>query len=191
MAESHLQKSSQKSKTKSITQERLKELLHYNPATGFFSWKVQKAHRVKIGSRAGCSLSKDGYRRVRIDGILHLESRLAWLYCEGYLPEHEIDHRNRICGDNRIKNLRVATRRCNTRNCGIRSDNVSGVTGVSWDKARKKWRADIMVDQKSVSIGRFKFFIDAVKARWNGEVQHGFPNCNTTSSAFLFLQGEV
>src|SRR5208283_2571413 len=63
---------------------------------------------------------------------------------DGYEP----DHRNRNGLDNRISNLRPATRSQNNMNAGLRKDNRSGVRGVSWCSTFGKWIARICVDKK-------------------------------------------
>jgi len=47
-----------------ITQQELKELLHYNPETGIFTWKVSTARRVSSGDVAGTK-RKDGYIQIK------------------------------------------------------------------------------------------------------------------------------
>lgn len=56
-----------------------------------------------------------------------------------------IDHigGNKTRNDNRKANLRVVTFQQNAMNRKKRSDNTSGVTGVSWDKDGQKWIAYI------------------------------------------------
>ena len=168
-----------------ITQERLKELLNYDPETGVFTWLVSRKG-VNVGQPAGAI--GFGYRRIRIDGKLYKASRLAWLWMEGYMPEHDVDHRNRIRDDDRWCNLRHASRMCNMRNSSIRIDNTSNITGVSFCKERQKWAAYIVILSKRIFLGRFKSKLDAAHARWEAEVKHDFPNCNTTSTAFQYLQ---
>ena len=41
---------------------------------------------------------------------------------------------------------------------------------------------------KDIPLGYFQSKIDAARARWKAEVEHDFPNCNTTSTAYLYLQ---
>ena len=172
-----------------LTQKRLKELLHYDPDTGIWKWISPKARRVKAGDIAGY-IKSNGYRGITVDNILYLSSRLAHLYMEGYFPENDMDHINRIRHDDRWCNIRHVSRQCNTRNCGIASNNTSGITGVSWQKATKKWLADIRINKKQIRIGCYEKIIDAVKARWEGEKKYNFPNCNTTSSAYKYLKAQ-
>ena len=72
--------------SKRLTQKRLKELFHYNPTTGIFTWLVNKGN-ARIGYKAGTK-KKDGYIQIRIDRKNFLAHRLAWLYNYGYLPEN-------------------------------------------------------------------------------------------------------
>ncbi|EAC6762269.1 AP2 domain-containing protein, partial [Listeria monocytogenes] len=51
----------------------------------------------------------------------------------------------------------------------ILTSNKSGVTGVCYDKNRKKWVSQITFQGKNINLGRFIRFEDAVKARKNAE----------------------
>lgn len=57
------------------------------------------------------------------------------------LPDMFIDHINRDGLDNQRKNLRIVTHSQNHFNEKIRSDNISGTKGVSWNKKNQKWIA--------------------------------------------------
>lgn len=76
----------------------------------------------------------------------------------------EADHINHDTLDNRRSNLRVVTHQQNQQNQGSRG-GTSQFVGVSWDKARKKWRAQIQSNWQIISLGRFKTEQEAVDAR--------------------------
>ena len=57
--------------------------------------------------------------------------------------------------NNRRSNLRLATKTENNRNARRSVRNTSGFKGVSWDKPRRKWRADIKVSGRSKHVGYF------------------------------------
>lgn len=124
-----------------LTQERLKELLHYDPDTGVFTWKAN-SYRRKAGSIAGYNNGK-GYIQMRIDSKFYYAHRLAWMWVHGEFPKNEIDHINNVKSDNRISNLRSASRTENLRNMSLTKQNSSGVKGVYWFKRTGKWRAVI------------------------------------------------
>lgn len=86
----------------------------------------------------------------------------------------EIDHihGNTSRNDNRKLNLRICTHSENMMNVGLRSDNTSGVTGVTWHKGEKIWVARITIDGVRRLLGRYKKFEDAVKARKEAENEY-------------------
>ncbi len=77
----------------------------------------------------------------------------------------DIDHIHHKKYGNRKSESRIVTRSQNQMNCKLSSNNTSGVTGVSFDKAVNKWLAYITVNKKQIKLGRYKYFNDAVKAR--------------------------
>ena len=66
--------------------------------------------------------------------------------------------------DNRRYNLRLTTNQENTMNASLRKDNSSGVTGVNWDSNTNKWEARIKKNYKTIHLGKFDNFEDAVSA---------------------------
>ena len=160
----------------SLTQERLKELLSYHPETGAFTWRVPQGRwgHMPAGRRAGWRQGKHGYWYVVLDGTRYLMHQLAWLYTYGVWGIPEIDHRDGDGSNNRILNLRVATRAQNTENTGIRSDNTSGVKGVRFHKRSGLWNARVQHGGVCHSLGYFKTIEEAKKARMAGaERLHG------------------
>jgi hypothetical protein len=173
--------------TKKLTQERLKELLYYDPENGMFI-RAATVSGTRSGSVVSDKVNSSGYRNISVDGKPYQSARLAWLYMKGYFPENQIDHINRIKNDDRWSNLRHVTRQCNLRNKPRYKNNKSGITGVYRDTETNKWAARIRINGVSKYLGRFKNIKDAVEARWEGEKKYNFPNCNTTSSAYLYLE---
>lgn len=132
-----------------LTAARLRELLLYDPLTGVFTRRVavggRNGKKFKAGTVAGC-LAADGYRLIRIDGVLHKAHRLAWLYVQGAWPETGLDHRFRSRDDNRIGELREGGQSFNTQNLrAAHKGNTSGYLGVSWNAASGKWMAQIKI----------------------------------------------
>ena len=145
-----------------LTQSRLKELLHYSPETGDFTWLVQRG-RVKIGDIAG-SLHWTGYRITQIAEKEYSAHRLAFFYMTGAWPADQVDHKNGVRHDNRWDNLRQATHAENHQNGAVRSNNKSGFMGVSWNVKRRKWQAHITFARRIKFLGRFTTPEDAYAA---------------------------
>jgi hypothetical protein len=144
-----------------ITQEKLKEILHYDPETGVFRWRKSVANIIKPLDVAGSCLL--GYIKITIKRKSHNAHRLAWLYVTGCWPKNQIDHINGIGNDNKFSNLREATHKQNSENRCLPSTNTSGFRGVSWDKDSNKWRAYVKHNGKMKHLGRFQTAEEAAK----------------------------
>jgi len=169
-----------------LTQERLKEVLDYNPDTGIFRWKGMRCGRALAGEEAGW-VDKDGYIMIQVDDRNYRSHRLAILFTEGYMTENTVDHKNRIRSDNRRKNLREATHQCQNRNCGMMKNNTSGIKGVCWNKDRRKWQPSIAVNRKFKTLGRHDDLLEAVYHRYAAEQCLGWGDCDLNSSAKQYI----
>ena len=135
-----------------LTQEQVKELFDYDPKTGHLIWRVKRGTRGVPGKIAGGLDHNHGYFLIKIDGTVYRAHRLIWLYVYGSWPVNDIDHVNGARHDNRIFNLREATRAQNMQNQrNPRTDNKSNYLGVS--AHREKWMAQIQVNGKKHYIG--------------------------------------
>jgi hypothetical protein len=142
-----------------LTAKYVRKILNYDPRTGIFTWAIPRwPSRFKPGDKAG-SINGKGYVDIKIDGISHRASRLAWLYVTDSWPRDQLDHKNGLRADNRFKNLRECNNAENCQNQHLRVDNTSGIQGVNWNKTGKKWHARIMVNLKSIHLG----FFDSLK----------------------------
>ena len=54
-------------------------------------------------------------------------------------------------------------------------------------KFNNKWKAQLMVNRKTINLGRFKDKLNAVMVRWSAEVLHKFPDCTVNTSAYNYL----
>jgi hypothetical protein len=156
-----------------LTQERLKELFHYDPETGVFTRLVRTSSQGNLGVIKN-KLHIYGYLYVGIDGKAYRAHRLAWLYVHGRFPLGEIDHVNHDRADNKIANLREVTSQENSRNAAKGINNTSGFVGVTWEKANSTWRSYIQVNRKRINLGSFQNKQDAIAAREAANIKYGF-----------------
>ena len=170
-----------------ITYNRVRELFDYRP-DGMLIWKVTKTYNAEKGNVAG-TINNHGYCMIQIDGKAYPVHRLIWLYHYGYLPEHGLDHTNRIKTDNKIGNLREVSNQCNLRNTGNYKSNKSGVKGVYKHPSWTKWRASIRVNNKSYHLGYFDNFDEAVLMRLAAEQCLDWSNCDPSSPAYKYALG--
>jgi hypothetical protein len=137
-----------------LTAERLREVLHYWPETGIWTWRVRMGQRGQIGAVAG-SINGKGYRQIKIDGCVYRANRLAVFYIKGGWPIDEVDHENLDKADDRWLNLRPATKSQNNANRPAQANNAIGLKGASRAKREKKWRAQIKIDGRVIYLGLF------------------------------------
>lgn len=105
----------------------------YEPETGLI---YSKHFKRPVGVFDGGS-----YVVIQINRKLYKAHRLAWLLHYGEWPTLEIDHINGDKSDNRLSNLREATRQQNILNRRMFKNNTTGVKGVS--RARNRFRAQL------------------------------------------------
>lgn len=137
-----------------VSSTRIRELLTYDPADGLFRWRESVGSRARAGDVAG-STDATGYVQIVLDGVKYFAHRLVWLHQFGDWPSDQIDHVNGLRSDNRLCNLRNATRSQNLANQGPRKDNSSGFKGVSFSARKAKWRAYIRQGGKQCHLGYF------------------------------------
>ena len=109
---------------------------------------------------------QDGYLRTCLytDSDGHNHYALMHRLIMG-LDSGEIDHINGAPNDNRRDNLRIVTHSQNMMNTKLHANNSSGVTGVTWCKAERKYKAGITAGGVKHHLGTFASFEDAKAAR--------------------------
>lgn len=171
------------------TPEALRAILSYDAVSGRLSWRARDAetlakHGLPIPARldrwnaryAGTEAAQaddgHGYRTLCIGGRLHKAQRVVWAMHHGNWPTGII----RFIGADRyglrISNLREPAPRPIRRKGDKLKNNRSGVTGVHWHRSKRNWRARIQVDGKSIALGEYVRFEDAVRARREGELRY-------------------
>lgn len=143
-----------------LTQSELKKQLSYDAETGEFAWAISK-QKVRAGAIAG-KRKPSGYIEIKINLVSYQAHRLAWLYMHAEWPPFQIDHRNGIRSDNRIVNLRLATRAENARNAPAGKNSSTGLKGIS--PAGKKFRAQMKIGDRKLHLGYFLTKEEAAKA---------------------------
>lgn len=106
-------------------------------------------------------------------------SRQPVLSCGCLQREYAREHGRRVIAKNSRRLLEQnAKYNTNTQVISMTKPNrcnTSGVTGVSWDKARQKWFAYIHIHRKRIQLGYYEHFADAVKARKDAEDKYFAP----------------
>jgi len=120
------------------------------------TWKISRGRAVK-GKPAGATvkLKHTHYKQIQVDRNFVYLHRLAFLYMTGVMPPHDVDHRDGNGLNNKWGNLRTCTRAENCQNHKIKSNNLSGYTGVGWHPETRKWRARIKIHGREIALGMF------------------------------------
>ena len=174
----------------------LGELLAYCADTGILTWRPRDIkwfstptthpngqtpeHRrdrwnsKNAGNQAGTLNRINGRLHVSVEKNLFRAHRVAWALHYGSWPTGEIDHIDHDPTNNALSNLRLATRETNGRNISLHRTNTSGVTGVTWNKDRGRWVAQIHMHGKGYFLGHYESKADAAAARKAANEKYGF-----------------
>jgi len=154
-----------------MIEQHLKSELEYNPESGVIfrcagRWMPKRKATLN-------TVHPNGHMYGTFMRKTYKAHRVAWFLHHGAWPMGEIDHINGNAQDNRIANLRDVTHKENTRNMKRRSDNTSGITGISYHTKIKRW----VVQIGRRYIGCYKTKEEAAVSRAAEEVKAGYhPN---------------
>jgi hypothetical protein len=168
------------------TQEELREILDYDPATGHLIWKKNR-NKSLIGKRAGTirkswsENKKTKYKSIRysrtitVFGKMYREHHVTWLWLHNewsrrdHFPHGlEIDHKNRDATDNRAENLHVVTKSHNNANTKRRYNSTNIYRGV-FKERNGKYRAIAVGEKVRYYLGTFECPHEAAKV-YNAKV---------------------
>lgn len=162
---------------------RLHDLFEYRNGWLYYKNDLcdKKGRKTKIAksTKAG-GIHPLGYIKMRVDGKMYMAHRIIFKMFNKDYEGATLDHINNNPSDNRIENLRLATREENNRNAVLRKDNKSGVKGVYWNPRDKYWTAAISYNKQRKVLGNFKDlslakeFIELVREMVHGKfANHG------------------
>lgn len=149
----------------------LKTALSYNPDTGLFERLITGRG---YGHRLGF-VNAHGYNGIQVNGVKFLCHRLAWFFVHGEWPLGEIDHIDGNRTNNKINNLRIATRQQNTQNCASHRDKTDLGKGAYLKKdcpRPRPWKSQIYVNGRTIHLGYFLSKEEAVTAYQNAAKKH-------------------
>lgn len=154
-----------------ITQEYVKEVFGYDEQKGILIRKKHPRWGTNYNRPVGIVPSSHGYGRVFIGDIECSAHQVIWLWVYGTYAA-EIDHIDNDRMNNRISNLREASRLENMHNKTMYSNNTSSFPGVGWHSRDKVWAARIQVGGKRIHLGYFDDINDAITAYMLGKIEH-------------------
>lgn len=172
-----------------LTQEIVKELLHYEPDTGKLYWKqrdskwfvdgkqpkeyaVNRWNSLYAGKEAFTAKNGNGYFHGTILKKTRTAHEIIGLIIFGELVI--VDHDDGDILNNKETNIKKSDHSNNARNRAISSNNTSGCMGVYWHNKAKKWGAKITHEHKLYSLGLFNDYEEAVRERKIAEEKFGF-----------------
>jgi hypothetical protein len=148
-------------------------LFSYDSELGILRNTSKRNSRAKAGTSVGW-VSDSGYLITTINGKKFRVHRIIWELHNGQIPVGlEIDHINRDRLDNRIENLRLATRHEQNLNLSKRR-SCSGVTGVVFNKKDARWQAQIGFKGRQIYLGQFDSKEMAIEVRKQAQTTLGF-----------------
>lgn len=150
--------------------DRLQDLLHPNFMTGELFCKMQRGNR-KAGEAIGFPSHDGRYMLLGIDGKRYLFHRVMYAMYHGVDPaEKEVDHKDRDTFDNRVANLRLATRAQNGQNS---RGHRKGLKGAYRGNGRgKPWVSTIQVNKVRHFLGCFDTEEEAHDAYVKASIAH-------------------
>lgn len=137
----------------------LRARLSYDPRTGLIATRCREgddAYTVAFNRRYGGRTigypMNVGYLFLHLFGHCHLAHRVAWALHHGEWPEGELDHKNGNKTDNRLDNLRIASKSQNKVNSKLAG---SIYKGISRTPNGQRWRAMLLRHGVNTYLGTY------------------------------------
>ena len=167
--------------------EYLRECLAYSPDTGVLTWKerprghfnsdaVYRQFTTRYAGQVAGGPDRQGYHKLRIGRTLVTAHRVVWAIVTGAWPDPglQIDHIDLNKSNNRFTNLTLISPGVNSRRYARSKRNNSGATGVHYSHTDRRWIAKIRAEGKTVTIGAYRSFEEAVAARRAADAAFGY-----------------
>lgn len=142
------------------------------PIRSYFNYEVSSQGRVRNLKTKKIMKQKidKGYQQITLsEKGMQKTHQMHRLICSAFRLNPQckpcVDHIDNNPSNNSIQNLRWATNSENQMKKTKQCNNHSGVTGVDWNKASKKWRASVQMDGIRKHLGYFSSLEKAKKAR--------------------------
>lgn len=138
------------------------------------------------------TMDSRGYPCRKVGGVLQrMHTFVVEEHMGGRLDKGMyIDHINKCKTDNRICNLRVVSPRDSAKNMPLKSNNTTGVTGVSQGRGGKGYRAYITVSKRRIDLGTYPTLHEAARARYVAEEKYGFTHQQNLAAFLIALEDE-
>lgn len=132
------------------------EVISRDPLVRFWR-KVAKGPGCWMWTAAKTDRGYGAFRAV-LDGMeIRYAHRFSYTIANGPIPEGmQVDHMCSVRACVNPSHLRLATSKQNHEHLtGQRSNNTSGIRGVSWCKQTKRWSGQVQHNYKGYTVGRF------------------------------------
>lgn len=158
------------------TPEFLRSVLNFDPKSGILYWKarsdVSRTWNTRYAGKPALACDRgDGYLTGTVNGKRLSAHRVMWALVYGAWPISEIDHINGNPSDNRILNLRLASRSENCINIAGRRHGVRCFKGVYWYEKLGRWVAKVTPKGKTKHLGYFASEVEAAEAYDRAAIQ--------------------
>lgn len=146
----------------------------WNPIENYPNYEVSTFGRVRSNYKNGKNKilkpvkNKQGYYTLvlgRKSKRYTVHRLVAHAFVANLNRKDCVDHPDNNPLNNNVSNLRWVTRSENNQNMSMHKNNTSGFNGITYDKHRNKWMAQIKINRKNKFLGRFSNIEDAIKAR--------------------------
>jgi hypothetical protein len=145
-------------KRQTPSQEIIRKLLVYKNGELIWRERGNGSFDKQFAGKTAGHIAEFGRKVIRFNQYgLFVSHVIVWVYHNGEIPNgYDVDHIDNNKLNDKIENLRLATRSQNLYNTRIRTNNNSGVKGVCFNPDNNNWRARLRVNKTQIEVGSFE-----------------------------------